>query len=188
MLYGAYKNLRNAAWQVLIDFEIRELPVSLRDICEKSGFKLIKDSSVHLLSPLQSGISVLDGDKWYIIYSNEQSLERIRFTIAHELGHIFLGHKIIAGYHARTFDVSKPRAEQEADMFASRLLAPACVLWGLNLRTPNEIADFCKISLSAAYIRAERMHELYKRDKFLTLPLERQVYKNFEEFIRKNRH
>lgn len=188
MLYGSYKELRDAAWQIIIDLKITSLPVSLRYICEKLGIKLIKDSTVHLLSPSQSGISILNGDKWYIVFADEQIIERVRFTIAHELGHILLGHQLISGYHARTFDVSRPQVEQEADMFAARLLAPACVLWGLDLHTPEEIAVACKISHSAAYARAERMKILYKRNKFLKSPLEREVYKNFAEYIRKNRH
>lgn len=187
MLYGAYKNLRNAAWQVLIDYNIDALPVDLRSICKKTGIKIIKDSTVHLLLPLQSGISILNGNKWYIIYADDQSVERCRFTVAHELGHIFLGHQLVSGYHARTFDVSRPQTEQEADMFAARLLAPSCVLWGLDLRMPEEIAAACKISYSAAYARADRMKILYRRNKFLTSPVEREVYKNFSKYIQKNR-
>lgn len=187
MLYGAYKNLRDAAWQVLIDYNISSLPVNLRSICEKSGIKIVKDSALHLLSPLQSGISVLNKDKWYIVYADDQSIERCRFTVAHELGHIFLGHQLISGYHARTFDVSRPQIEQEADMFAARLLAPSCVIWGLDLHTPEEIAVACKISFSAAHNRAERMKTLYSRNKFLTAPIEKRVYDNFAEYIQKNR-
>ena len=187
MLYGAYKNLRNAAWQVLIDFNISSLPVSLCSICEKSGIKIIKDSDVHLLSPIQSGISVLNKNRWYIVYADDQLIERCRFTVAHELGHIFLGHQLVSGYHARVFDVSRPQIEQEADMFAARLLAPACVLWGVGLRTPEEIAVACKISFPAAYARAERMKILYSRNKFLTAPIEKRVYDNFAEYIQKNR-
>jgi len=61
-------------------------------------------------------------------------------------------------------------------VFASRFLAPACVLWGLNVHTAADIARFCEISKEAAEIRAKRMAELYKRNMFLTSPLERRVY------------
>ena len=68
-------------------------------------------------------------------------------------------------------------------MFASRLLAPACVLWALNARTPEEIAALCQISHQAAKFRAERMAILYERNRFLSSPLERKVYDQFKEFI-----
>lgn len=67
------------------------------------------------------------------------------------------------------------------------LLAPACVLWGLDLHTPEDIARVCNISLSSAIKRARRMEELYRRNMFLSHPLERQVYKQFQGFISENR-
>ena len=75
--------------------------------------------------------------------------------------------------------------ENEANSFALRLLAPACVLWGLDLHEPRQIATICDISLQTAEIRAKRMKILYKRNKFLSSPLEKQVYENFKEFIKK---
>ncbi len=71
----------------------------------------------------------------------------------------------------------------QADMFAARLLAPACVIWGLNLHNAHEISQICNISYEAATYRAKRMELLYKRNKFLTSELEKEVYSNFENFI-----
>lgn len=186
MIYGKYKNARNAAWRCLIDFNISELPVRPSLIANAAGIKVIENRVVHELAPHESGVSIFDGSQWYIVYDDENTNQRCRFTIAHELGHIFLGHELTKGYHARTFDTTKPATEQEADAFASRLLAPACVLWALNLHTAEEISRLCDISYTAAQIRAERMELLYKRNMFLTSPLERTVYKNFEGFIKEN--
>lgn len=55
--------------------------------------------------------------------------------------------------------------EQAANVFASRLLAPACVLWGCGVHTPEQIAALCSISLPAARFRAARMAELYEREQ-----------------------
>ncbi|MEE1075767.1 MAG: ImmA/IrrE family metallo-endopeptidase, partial [Acutalibacteraceae bacterium] len=114
---------------------------------------------------------------------DSESIQRCRFTIAHELGHILLGHELINDRYFRKFDISKPQIETEADMLASRLLAPACVLWGMNLHTADEIAKACNITKKAAQVRADRMATLYKRNKFLTSPLEKKVFKNFSGFI-----
>lgn len=184
MNYGIYKGVRDAAWQCLLDNKIDRLPVDILSIAKKSDIRVIKNSDVHELATNESGLSIFDGEQWYIIYDDENTVERCRFTVAHELGHIFLGHKLKKGAIARTkiFEI-KPDIEREADMFSSRLLCPSCVLWALGLHTPEEIAHFCKVSYTAAKIRAERMEVLYRRQKFLTSPLEREVYNQFQQYI-----
>lgn len=187
MYYGAYKNSRNASWQCLIDNKIKELPTDVIAIANNSNIRVIKNSNINRLEPNESGICLLVGSDYFIIYDDTQNRGRRRFTIAHELGHIFLGHLLIDSKGARTFDTSRPQIEQEADVFASRLLAPACILWGLGLKTPEQISKVCEISYTAAKIRAERMELLYKRNKFLTSSLERKVFDNFKDFIDKNK-
>lgn len=104
----------------------------------------------------------------------------------HEVGHIIMKH--IQG---------NPEYEYEAERFAIDVLAPSCVLWGLNIHDPEEIARLCNISLTSAQIRAERMELLYKREQeflrkygrscFLQSPLEQKVYKQFQKFIEENK-
>ncbi|MCH5207583.1 MAG: ImmA/IrrE family metallo-endopeptidase [Oscillospiraceae bacterium] len=186
-IYGIYKKARDASWQALIDNKVDSLPVDLAQIVDNNGINLLKNSQVHELRSKEVGISLFDGKRWFIVYDDSLPLGRKRFTIAHELGHIFLGHPLVAGFHARTTDENLPQTETAANVFASRFLAPACVLWGLNAHTADEIARFCEISAEAAGIRAKRMAELYKRNMFLTSPLEQQVYNQFKDFIEQNR-
>lgn len=185
MIYGKYKDARNAAWQCLIDYNVTSMPVSVLDIAKSAGIRVIKNSMVKWLLPSESGISIVVGNKWFIVYDDSNSRQRCRFTVAHELGHIFLGHELKKrGNLTQTIRDSESFAEQEANIFASRLLAPACVIWALGLKTANEISSVCDISHSAAEFRAERMETLYKRNKFLSAPLERKVYSNFGSFIK----
>lgn len=183
MNYGIYKNARNASWQCLIDYNIKELPINVKSIAQQANIKILNNSNVNILNPSENGASILKNDKWYIIIDDENTIQRCRFTVAHEFGHIFLGHSLREGYHARTIDKERPLVESEADIFASRLLAPACVLWGLKLHSAEDIAKVCNISITAAKIRAERMSVLYERGKFLTSDLERKVYEQFKDFI-----
>lgn len=182
--YRKYAHVRDAAWQTLIDFGISSLPVSLSGICRIAGIKLLKNSSAHRLEDGEFGISIKQGDIWYIIFDDTDTVQRTRFTISHELGHIFLGHEMVYGYHTRKTNISKPYAETEADMFAARLLAPACVLWGIGAESPEEIAAICNISYTAADIRFRRLEILRSRGKFLSSQLEKQVYDNFDDFIK----
>lgn len=181
--YGKYKNVRNAAWQVLIDYNVNKLPIKVTDIVKKSNIKLLNNSDCKFLKNNQLGVSIHIDNDWYIIIDDTMKIERIRFTIAHELGHIFLGHESLLHRTPNSIFAEKPEEETEADMFAARLLAPACVLWGMELHSPKDIAQACNISYEAATYRAMRMEILYKRNMFLTSNLEKQVYSNFSEFI-----
>ena len=182
MEYGKYKNIRNAAWQCLIDYQITELPVKISEVAKKANVSILKNSKVHELKEKESGKSILQNDRFYIIYNDSESSARCRFTIAHELAHILLGHVLINGFKYRTFE-KRDEEEQAADMFAARLLAPACVLHELQALSPEQIAKLCNISMPAAEKRAERMAILEARNKYYLHPLERQIKKQFEQFI-----
>ena len=77
--------------------------------------------------------------------------------------------------------------EYEAERFAMNLFAPACVLWGLDIHKAEDIAKICNISKQSAKKRADRMRTLYKRNKFLSSDLEKQVYQQFKKFIEENK-
>ena len=83
----------------------------------------------------------------------------------------------------RTF-AKRDEEEQAADMFAARLLAPACVLHKLQALSAEQIAKVCNISISAAVVRSERMQVLEARNKYYLHPLERKVREQFEDFIK----
>lgn len=186
MNYGIYKDARNAAWLCLLDHGISSLPVSLKTITENCGIRVIPNSTVSMLSPGDRGRAIAVNDTWYIIVNDEDTPRACRFTIAHELGHIFMGHAVKKGYagHARSKQfVIKPETESAADTFASRLLCPAIVLYALDVRTPQEIMEICDVSHACAALRAKRMEVLYQRNKFFQSPLERKVYENFRPFI-----
>lgn len=170
--YGIYKNARDASWRFLIDYHIDKLPVDLKSITDALGIKVRSDNS-NILNPSQKGVTMTDNDKTYIIICHKATQAENRYTVIHELGHIYLGHSMNDKNNIRTFDINNSN-EYEAERFAIDVLAPACVLWGLNLHTAEDISRVCNISVTAAQKRAERMAVLYKRNKFLISPLESQ--------------
>ncbi|MER8748099.1 ImmA/IrrE family metallo-endopeptidase [Mesorhizobium sp. M1050] len=89
---------------------------------------------------------------------------RARFTIAHELGHFFLGHE---GQRRRNpnkgvYGNFKERAEEsEANIFASYFLVPTKLAW--DAKNPEEISDRFQVSLQAAEIAFERVQEARRK-------------------------
>lgn len=190
MFYDIYKTARDSAWWFLIETGACTLPLPVPSICQAHDILLMSDTEKIILGSDDRGISFQAGGKWHILLNADDSLQVKRYTIAHELGHIYMGHPMQSGKYGRTFGVqsiiSSP-IEYQAERFAIGVLAPACVLYGLGLHTAESISKVCGISFSAAQRRAERMATLYERGKFFTSPLEREVYKAFEDFIKENR-
>lgn len=187
MDYGKYKDARNASWQCILDFNINKLPVMVTDIIKKSeSIRLFKESDVHMLENGESGKTILHNGFFEIVYRDTEPSYRCRFTISHELGHIFLGHLLINTPVYRTFAI-RDDLESSANVFARDLLAPACVLHELHATTAEEIAKICNISMQAAKNRAERIQVLEARNKYYLHPLERQVRQQFEQFIEEYR-
>ncbi len=174
MNYKRYKISRNLAWEILYREKVCELPVNMTALCKSMGIALKYSEAI------ADGYSMFLDGKPYIIVNPTMSVERQRFTVAHEMGHIMLDHIT----NVYTYD---HESEREANVFASRLLAPACVLWGCNVQSADDIIQLCRISRQAADIRWKRMQFLYTRQMFLTSKLEQKVYKRFSKFISDHR-
>lgn len=178
MMYSDYKGARNLAWDILINENVSELPVRVSVLCRSMGIpvKYYNDGN-------NSGeVRMINGSPVILVAEHELPA-RQRFTVAHELGHILLGH--VGKYELvnREPSSSDNPIEQAANVFASRLLAPACVLWGIGVSSAEDIERLCNISHAAAEFRWERMNILLERDMFLTSHLERKVYEQFLPYI-----
>lgn len=180
MDYKKYQKSRNMSWKILLKGNVRELPVNIVELCRKLGIAV---KYYDKLEQGNDGKCTVINKQPIILVRQECNRQRKRFTVAHELGHILLGH--VGKYELVNREISPTDnpIEQEANIFASRLLAPACVLWGLKVKSADEISQLCDISPTAAEYRWQRMQELYKRNKFLIDPLERKVFNQFHKFI-----
>ena len=173
-MYDIYKTARDKSWICLIESGVHRLPVSPVAVAKHYGI-ICHVSPPKLLQGCSGLLRVID-DVPHIFVDSTHPAQRQRYTIAHELGHYLLGHLDDA---SGVYD----QREYAAERFAADLLMPACVLWGLNIHTAEDIAQLCNVSLQAARIRAESMEVLYRRNMFLSHPLERQVYQQFRQFI-----
>ena len=197
-----YKKSRDYAWRVLAKCKISSLPVNVGEICRKEHVRLVTyREGAELIERLQLGGHTIGNDafslKRLIFYDDTKPVTRQRFSVAHELGHGLLHSPSGATVYNREMSSNDDPLESEANVFASRLLAPLCVLHELNVQSAKEIADLCRISMIAAEIRFERLQTVRERDRlfrrtrgygcFLMSADERRVFKRFEEYIREHR-
>lgn len=208
-MYTRYTNARDKAWQYLIRHRVSELPVDIFGLCRKDGISLVPYSSdlanklteiigANELMTKTDGFAVKVRGTSVIFYDDATPIARQRFTVAHELGHIFCS-GIGPSPTMRNKEPSENDDPEEtvANMFAARILAPACVLWALGVRDAETTAELCKISITAAKWRYQRLTLLYEREErflrtrgsscFLMSPLERQVHLQFREYIQQRR-
>ena len=198
-----YKNSRDLAWHLLIKHKVRSLPVCLSEICRAERIRLVTyQDADKLIRRLKLEGNTIGNDAFsigrFIAYDDRCAVARQRFSIAHELGHIFLHSTKLPTVYNREPTPNDDPIEAEANVFASRLLAPLCVLHQLNVRSSEEIAERCNISMAAAQIRFERLTAIRQRDErfqqttglgcFMLSPLESQVLDQFDGFIEMHRN
>lgn len=197
MNYDDYKESRILTWRILIDRNITALPISIDDICRAYKIRLQGYSQAHSLLDSMGLCDICNETDGFTIGSmifyddNNCSLARQRFTVAHELGHLILGHT--GSLYNRDPNPMDDPKETAANVFASRLLSPACVLWGCGVTNAEQIVKLCNISHQAAWFRMMRLQKLYDREQlfirehghscFLMHPLERQVFEQFTVYI-----
>ena len=205
-MYKKYQNARNASWQLLIDFNISELPVKVSHILKQLNIKccsyekgaiVISDLGFNEKALITDGFAVNMCDNYYVFYNQELTSQRCKFVIAHELGHILLNHvnsNCCTVVNKEPSDTDVPQ-EKQANIFATRLLSPACVLHELNVKTAKQISSLCQITEQSAKFRLKRLKLVEKRNQkfldskgygtFYLNPLEKQVYNKFKEYIDK---
>lgn len=174
--YEIYKDSRDASWKFLIKHKINALPVDLKKLTSEMKIAVKNDVS-GVLDNNERGKVIQDRKNTTIIIRPSDICQN-RFTIMHEIGHIVFG-------HTEKSYVKSDDDEYTAERFAIDVLAPACVLWGLDIHSAEDIQQLCQISFTSAKRRAERMETLYRRNMFLSHPLERKVFSQFKDFIAK---
>lgn len=109
--------------------------------------KFPEECVAHLYT--QDGFTVLTDDGVpKIIYNDRKPIHRVNFTIAHEIGHIKLGH-----IYKKINTLFSYVIEQEANCFARNILAPFHEVLKLKNITPTTISNHFKISIEASHIR-----------------------------------
>ncbi len=141
----AAQQAADAAYRVLLAQSVRTLPVdplALLRRCRDTQVLTYYEASEQLgmtaerferLFGAADAFTLRQGEKHIVIYRAGGNPARLRFTLAHELGHRILGPD-----------------ERQADVFASHLLCPRPVIERLGSMTAERLAAMCYVSLGCA--------------------------------------
>ena len=204
--YRSYKQARDTAWRALLQLPQKSLPVDVEALARQIGVQVMPFPDRREQPQLYAQVSVAsDGPcvslcirgVWHIFLRDSAWDDAgRRFAIAHELGHLLLAHgqrtlargvktfrsRLNAGDLLEEFDNLEDYA---ADIFAVRLLSPACILHELQVDSAEGIQRLCGLPPKAAALRAQRMEVLNERDAFYGVKLERQVRDAFLPYLQK---
>lgn len=160
-----------------ITYEERLLPIMVEDIIKyRPDIKIVKDDLLGL-----DGYSIYNKyTKKYIIALDDVNfdLSRQRFTLAHELGHIFLKH------HTKYKYLNNYVKEKSANAFAGELLMPREIMYKTAKFPANYISGLYGVSCAAYKRRKEFLEEI---DNF-SEKNEDEKFLPFEDLIKYTKH
>lgn len=119
--------IRKIATHILREADITAPPVSLNDVVKylKSKENLNFYARSESLPNTFSGMYTRTNNTVGVLYNKNQPQVRQRFTVAHELGHLVLGHTVGVNQHNELINLSADEPiEVEANIFAAELLMP----------------------------------------------------------------
>ena len=161
-------------------------PVNLakyqRSNCYIISFEKYSALSGVCLSELSDNSTLNDGyfipeihGKKLIFYNSTMPLERSNFTLAHEIGHLELGHS-----------AHNPENEKQADIFAGFLLMPDAIIRSFsdNGAIINEafLVQHFRVSRSAAKVKLGQI----KKRGLIKTSLDPDIIAKFSNYIRRH--
>ncbi|WP_243549240.1 ImmA/IrrE family metallo-endopeptidase [Priestia megaterium] len=194
-----------AAFELLKINNVQELPVKVKKLAKNFSNLKIKTYSwfakTHDMT-LEEVCEFANSDEgccWYIKSKNKyiilyndkvENVGRIRWTIAHELGHFMLKHNEMSdkSVYARNSLTEEEYEvfEKEANCFARNLLAPPQIVYVLRPQSPHVVSDLFDISLEAATNVFTFLNNGLQRG--ISYSRNHTILRIFESFIFKYKH
>lgn len=175
------------ALQALLAAEIDRLPVKLSTVaaCYQVGLFTYRDyarATETTMAQLADrfgadGFSQNLRGRMAVFYNDSGNPRRVRWTVAHELGHILLGHLNGGG-------MDRKDSDRHADALAAELLCPQVVVTACGCGSKQQLAELCDISQTAAECR---LREIRRREE-RRLPEDELLLERFGEFIAERRN
>lgn len=174
-----FAQITKRAYELLAELDIGEFPVDPIKIIEHfpswhlQGWMELR-ANTNSDDPLNiekekaeaKTVKLRDSDKYLIVYDDRtENSQRIRWTLAHEIGHIVLGHLVefdATALNRRGLSIEDYGVlEVEAHWFAAELLAPKTIISRFNFHdTPKGISLVCDISKAASERRLKQIKQI----------------------------
>lgn len=173
--YARYSYCTQKACEFLEQYKIKSFPIEPFEIIQTEKYGLMKYSELmedyhcsldKVCTCLRSsdGKTILESQYYSIAYNDFKTDTRIRFTLMHELGHIYLNHlvdfektemlrdgKLSSGLTKQEYKV----LENEANAFARNVLSPVPMFLTLNDKSIKNVSRTFGISPSASETRID---------------------------------
>lgn len=185
----------------LLCHKITSLPINVEQLIKNTGFCVLKKYSKQMQKRDltydylcdnfgKDGVTLFNpsNKKPYTILYNDyrKPYARIRWTLAHELGHVILRHN--SNFEETKLsrsgltDAAYKVLDDEADAFAAELLSPAIVLIAAGWTSKNDIVKHCALSNDAAKYRSKSVLGIEKvKERYFTY--EDHLFKAFYKHI-----
>lgn len=177
-------NPKEIAQHVLLEHGISELPIKVSDLCRAIGITAKLTKPFELRSS-GGGIATVLHFKPYILIDPSYCKAYQKFTAAHEVGHLLLGH---VGSWVDAKGIRRPSeicVEPDANAFAEELTMPECVLMSCGITTVRQIKKLCRILPEDSKRTAERVRQRLKSSDPFT-PTEQRLVQQFADYIQQH--
>lgn len=172
-----YRNIEESAVNLYQELKINNAAFDVFDVANRKGYKVIPYSMLNRMKREYLRDNGFDAVNFYdkrinryvIIYDDMPSLQRQRFSIMHEIGHILLGHK-----------QESDLARIQANYFAAYALAPSPLIHLYDIEDYIELAETFNISQECAMLCASRYNNWLQYGSKEFLPYEHKLIQLFE--------
>jgi Zn-dependent peptidase ImmA (M78 family) len=138
-----YQRIEERVASLYVEQNINKVPINPFDIADRRGYIVKPFSDLNEQARLRLFTKKLDGTSYFdpilrkfvIYYDNTQIIERIRFTVMHEIGHIDLGHR-----------QESDLARKMADYYAAYSLAPSPIIHICSCEDYIDVANRFNVS------------------------------------------
>jgi hypothetical protein len=151
------ETIRREAERLLRAARVTRAPVSMRDVVSHLNLSLVQRRREPFVA--EAALVPL-GEGHAIELRGPAGERRLRFTIAHEIGHFLLHGERVVTERGGATNPATARYEREADQFAAELLMPAALVRqavledGLDV---DRLADRFEVSVAAMRQRLRRL-------------------------------
>lgn len=175
-----YRYIQNQVLNAYKYYRISSFPINMTEVLkctphclsytyrEFAEINNVNVNDVSAMGKSDTGYSIFrpDTNKYLILYNDDMCPGRINWTIAHELGHIYLRHLSDKITSDKSVDLSL-FYESEADAFAQMFLAPFPLFDILNIKSVQDVMQICGLSHEAA-LHTYMQYNSWKRSHIKT--------------------